>query len=221
MAERTINQPALAWLKKTKLIASVLAAVMSIPSLLAYPTAENDTLSTPLLEFLQKQIGLTPTEIKSLIAARPVAKLLKTKRNDEVAIFGIVRINAPQELFIEKFRDIVAFESGKGIHGVGRFQSPPVLSDVAALQMDLKELKEIPNCKPGNCPIKLSEQAMKSLREKINWSSPKATREAQSVIRQAFVDYIANYQKIGGEALAISNVRKNLMQSARVSSNCC
>jgi len=119
MAERTINQPALAWLKKTKLIASVLAAVMSIPSLLAYPTAENDTLSTPLLEFLQKQIGLTPTEIKSLIAARPVAKLLKTKRNDEVAIFGIVRINAPQELFIEKFRDIVAFESGKGIHGVG------------------------------------------------------------------------------------------------------
>src|SRR3972149_6369190 len=119
MAERTINQPALAWLKKTKLIASVLAAVMAIPSLLAYPTAENDTLSTPLLEFLQKQIGLTPTEIKSLIAARPVAKLLKTKRNDEVAIFGIVRINAPQELFIEKFRDIVAFESGKGIHGVG------------------------------------------------------------------------------------------------------
>lgn len=207
MAKR-LNSQAFAWLTKPKVIASTLVAFFFLPGLSAYPIAEKYTLNTRLREFLQKQIGLTPPEIESVIAARPVSKLLKTKRKDEVAIFGIVRINAPQELFIEKHRDIVAFESGKGVQGVGRFHSPPVLSDVAALQIDNKELKEIPKCKPGNCSIKLSDQVMKSLGEKINWSSPRAAKQAQSVIRQAFVDYVAKYQKIGDEGLAISNDQK-------------
>jgi len=192
------------WLTRMKLLAGALIAVVLVPGLLAHPVPENDILSSPLREYLEKEIGLNKAEMESVISSRPVAKLLKTKTKDEVAIFGIVRIRAPQELFIEKVRDIVAFEGGKGV-SLGRFQSPPVLRDVAALQIDNKELKEIPNCRPGDCTIKLSDRAMQSLREQVDWSSPKATTQAQSLIRKAFVDYVANYQKIGDEALAVYN----------------
>lgn len=202
MAKKSWDRPLGDYRKKMQLIANALIAAVLIHGLIAYPAAEPDTLIGPFREFLEKDIGLTKAEMQSLIAARPVAKLLETNTNDEVAIFGVVRIRASQELFIEKYRNIVAFESGSGVHAAGLFHSPPLPSDVAALQIDNKDLKEIPKCKAGDCAIKLSDRAMRALREQIDWTSPQAGIQAQSMIRQAFVDYLANYQKIGDEALS-------------------
>jgi hypothetical protein len=74
---------------------------------------------------------------------------------------------------------------------------------VAGLQIDQKELKEIPQCKPGNCDIQLSDRAMQSLRQQIDWA-PQAANQAQAVIRRAFADYVATYQKVGDAALAVN-----------------
>ncbi|MCW5967004.1 MAG: hypothetical protein KIT57_00690 [Blastocatellales bacterium] len=196
---------------------AVVAAALVL-GLLAYPAtqpaAQNDAINPPLRAFLEKEIGLTAAETQSVIAGRPVAKLLWTKTEDEVALFGVVRIHAPQELFIQKFRNITAFEGGKGVLGIGRFHSPAVLSDVEALQIDQKDLKEIPQCRPGDCDIKLSDRAMQSLRRQIDWNSPQAATQAQPVIRRAFVDYVANYQKVGDAALAV-NFDQDKPQSIR------
>jgi len=195
------------WLRLTRvrLLASALVAAALVLGLFAYPVTQNDAMNPPLRTFLEKEMGLTAPEMQSVIAGRPVAKLLWTKTEDEVALFGVVRIHVPQDLFIAKFRDIVTFESGKGILGIGRFHSPAALSDVAALQIDQKELKAIPQCEPGDCTIKLSDRAMQSLRQQIDCASPQAVGQAQSVIRRAFVDYVANYQKIGDAALAVND----------------
>lgn len=190
-------------LTRVRLLAITLVMAVLVPGLFAYPATQDDAMNPPLRTFLEKEMGLTAPEMESVIAGRPVAKLLWTKTVDEVALFGVVRIHAPQELFIAEFRDIVAFEGGKGV-SIGRFHSPAALSDVAALQIDLKELKEIPQCKPGDCTIKLSDRAMESLRQQIDWNSPKAAGQAQPVIRRAFVDYVANYQKTGDAALAVN-----------------
>lgn len=197
-----------------RLLASVLAASVFLLCLFAYPAAQNDVLDPPLRTFLEKEMGLTAPEVQAVITGRPVAKLLTTKSDDEVALFGVVRIHAPQELFIAKFRDIVTFESGNGVLGIGRFHSPAVLSDVDGLLIDQKELKEIPQCKPGDCDIKLSDRAMESLRRQIDWSSPQAASRAQAVIRRAFADYVANYQEIGDAALAV-NYDKDKPQAIR------
>lgn len=195
-------------LTRVRLLARAFVAAVFIAGLFAYPatqpTAQNDAMPAPLRAFLEKEMGLTVPEMQSVIAGRPVAKLLWTKTEDEVALFGVVRIYAPQELFIAKFRDITAFESGKGVLSIGRFHSPPVLGDVAALQIDQKDLKEIPRCKPGDCMLKLSDRAMQSLREQIDWSSPQAASQAQPVIRRTFVGYVANYQRVGDAALAVN-----------------
>ena len=193
------------WLTRVKLFACALVAAVLVPGLFADPAIQNDTLVPQLRTFLEKEMGLTASEMQSVVEGQPIAKLLKTETDDEVALFGIVRVQAPQELFIEKFRDIVAFESSSGILGAGRFHSPPILSDVAVLHLDDKELKEIPKCRPGDCMIKLSDLAMQSLRRQIDWTSPQAADQARSVIRQAFVDYVTNYQRIGDATLAVYN----------------
>lgn len=171
-------------------------------------------MPAPLRSFLEKEMGLTAPEMQSVIAGRPVTKLLWTRTDDEVALFGVVRIYAPQEMFISRFRNIAAFESGKGVLGIGRFHTPASMSDVAALQIDQKELKEISQCEPGDCTVKLSDRAMESLRREIDWKSPQAAIQAQPVIRRAFVDYVANYQKTGDAALAV-NFDKEKPQSIR------
>ena len=191
-------------LTRVRLLGGALVVAVLVLRLFAYPATQNDAINPPLRAFLEKEMGLTAPEVQSVIAGRPVAKLLWTKTDDEVALFGIVRIHAPQELFIAKFKDIVAFESGKGVLGIGRFHKPAMLSDVAALQVDHKELKEIPQCNPGDCVLKLSDHAMQDLRKQIDWTSPQAANQAQTVIRRAFVDYVANYQKIGDAALAVN-----------------
>jgi plasmid stabilization system protein ParE len=190
-----------------RLLASALVtAVLGLGSL-AYPVTQSDPMNPPLRAFLEKEMGLSAMEMQSVIDGRPVAKLLGTRTEDEVALFGVVRIHAPQDLFITRFRDITAFESGKGVLGIGRFHSPPTLSDVTALQIDQKDLKEIPRCQPGDCMLKLSDSAMQSLRQQVDWTSPQAANQAQTLIRRAFVDYVANYQKIGDAALAVNNDR--------------
>jgi hypothetical protein len=189
------------------LVSALVAATLVLGSFAhpaTQPAAQNDAMTPQLRAFLEKEMGLTAPEVQSVVAGRPVAKLLWTKTEDEVALFGVVRIYAPQELFIARVRDIVRFESGKGVLGIGRFHSPAALSDVAALQIDQKELKEIPQCKPGDCDIKLSDRAMESLRQQIDWNSPQAAGQAQLVIRRAFVDYVANYQRVGDAALAVN-----------------
>lgn len=201
-------------LTRVRLLASALVAAALVLGIFAYPATQNEAMPPPLRSFLEKDMGLTAPEMQSVIAGRPVAKLLWTKTEDEVALFGVVRIHAAQELFIQKFRDIVAFESGKGVLGIGRFHSPATMSDVAALQIDQRDLKEIPQCKPGDCMLKLSDRAMESLRRQIDWNSPQAATQAQPVIRRAFVDYVANYQKIGDAALAV-NFDRDKPQSIR------
>lgn len=208
MVQSPESQPAWIWPRTTRLIARALMALMFLPGSLAYSATQNEPMNPRLREFLEKEVGLNEAKIKMVIAARPVAKVIKTKTNSEVAIFGIVRIRASQDLLIEQLRDIVNFESGKGVSGVGLFHSPPTLRDVDALKIDEEDLKEIRKCKAGNCAIKLSDRTMSYLKEEIDWNSPKANSNAQSWIRKALVDYVASYQKIGDEALAIYNDQK-------------
>ena len=200
---RTIVTP-IARVKRTRigvLLSSVLVLAFT-QGLFAHTNAA-DVLNPRLREYLEGEIGFTVADLESVIADRPVVKLLKTKTKDEIAILGVVRIRAPQELFIEKLRDIASFENGRGVRGIGRFSSPALVSDVSTLVIDSGELKALPNCRPGNCPIKLSDRAMKTFREQIDWSSPKSSTQAHSVIRKLFTEYITNYQKLGDDALAV------------------
>lgn len=193
--------------KSQSLLITVLVILASacVIDALAALTSTDHAMPGAFQEFLVKKIRLTQQDMQSVFNGRQVAKLLETKTKDEIAILGIVKIHAPQELFIEQFRDIVEFERGAGVHAAALFHSPPTLDDVAALTIDADDLKEISRCKHGDCEVKLSDRAMQILREQVDWKSPQAGAQAQSLIRQAFVDYVARYQKIGDEALFVYN----------------
>src|SRR5512136_1709688 len=89
-------------LTRVRLLARVLVASAAFLCFFAYPATQNDLLGPQLRAFLENEMGLTAPEVQAVIAGRPVAKLLWTETDDEVALFGVVRIHAPQELFIAR-----------------------------------------------------------------------------------------------------------------------
>src|SRR5512139_3500935 len=65
--------------------------------------------------FLQKYLEFTEQELRHAEQGRPVVKALDTKVNREIAIFGIIWINADPGALVARVRDIEQFERGPGV----------------------------------------------------------------------------------------------------------
>ena len=64
--------------------------------------------------FLQRYIGLTPGEIDQAGKGSVVTKVLNTKDQEEVALFGIVAVNAPRDEVTKRVRDLPSFLRSPG-----------------------------------------------------------------------------------------------------------
>jgi len=73
---------------------------------------------------LQIQMNISEANLASLERGEAVTKLLKTRAKKEIAAFGILRVNAPGDLFIEKFRDIADFKKSATVLQIGEFSNP-------------------------------------------------------------------------------------------------
>jgi hypothetical protein len=154
-----------------------------------------------LNSFLLKQIGLNKKEISSIPVGKTIVKALRTKRREEIAIFGIVEMNVPPEYFLQRFRNILEFESGNGILRNGVFSNPPQLSDVSNLTWENDDLEKIRKCSPKDCTARIPGGSVTLFHEKVDWSSDHAIQQANDLMRRLVVEYVTNYQKIGDDAL--------------------
>ena len=85
--------------------------------------AYGQLVSTEFSDFLQRHIGLSKSDLRKVEQGKVVTKALDTKVKSEVAIFGVILIRVPTDLFVQKFRDIEQFKKD--------LKSAPVKSRVA------------------------------------------------------------------------------------------
>jgi hypothetical protein len=147
--------------------------------------------------------GLTDVDVAALVAGRPVTKVLANPTKEEVAVFGAIRIDAPPTRIVELYLDITRFESGPGVLSVGRFSTPPVLSDVASLELPRVDLDDLSNCRVGDCQINLTQEAIERFQQQVGWSSPDARARANQVLREMLLEYVRTYQSRGNDGLAV------------------
>ena len=86
-------------------------------------------------DLLSQKLRFSSADVRALDAGSAVIKSLDTPVREELAHIGAVYFSAPSGRFVERFRDIVRFESGPGIPQIGRFGSPPRLEDLASLTL--------------------------------------------------------------------------------------
>jgi hypothetical protein len=145
--------------------------------------------------------GFSAADLRTLNAGEAVVKALDTPVRQELAHFGVVHIDAPTGLFVDRCGDIERFESGPGVLQIGRFGSPPRLKDLASLTLPAKDVTALARCRPGDCNVKLSAAAMTRFRNQVNWSSPNAALQANEVAREMILDLVHAYQADGNAAL--------------------
>jgi hypothetical protein len=129
-----------------------------------------------------------------------VALLLRTEDQRDVAVFGMVAVQASTS-------DVIA--RAVELHGVvatptspsAAFGDPPAPADVSSVAFDRSEYKALRTCRPGDCDFKLSTSAMRAFNEAVDWSSPNAMAQAQARLRADLLSLVADYRRRGTAAM--------------------
>jgi hypothetical protein len=166
-----------------------------------------------LTTFLKDRIGLSTKDLAEVKRGAVVAKVLRSEPQ-EVAVFGIVRVNAPEDFFLERFRDIESYKKGTSVPQVKKFSTPPRIQDVHQLTVDREDFDSLKNCRVGSCDVKLSAQAIARLHEEIDWDAPDASEQVNELARASLLEYVNRYLTGGNKALTEYSDKKTPLRLA-------
>ncbi len=160
-----------------------------------------------LREFLERRLEIDEKEWNAIQAGKSVVKIRKGGDASETRLMGVVRIEGSPEELVERYRDIVTFESGTDVLQIGRFGEPPRVEDLASLTFDAEDIEDVRKCRPGDCAIKMSAATMDAFGA-IDWDDAKAVEKANQLARTMIVDFLESYHSGGNQALGVLHDKK-------------
>jgi hypothetical protein len=160
-----------------------------------------ETSPSDLQTFLRRQLAVTPLEMASLEKGQIIVKLPKTPETREVAAFAIMRLDVPDDFFIERVRDIVNFKSSENVLQIGKFSDPPRLTDLSGLTLDAADIESARRCQLNSCDMKVSAGFIERFQKDINWSAPNYRDHTAQVLRELMLERVRNYLYQGNISL--------------------
>ena len=147
-----------------------------------------------LRRYLTDQIGYSDRDWRDVLDGRAVAKNLETPEAVDVSIFGAVRVRGRARDLAEQMREIDVLERKLNVIGVGKFNDPPRLSDLDALELLESDVDDLRNCRAGDCELQLSENAMARFAALVDWDSADAPAQATRIYREMIFDTLRTYR---------------------------
>ena len=171
---------------------------MTATALLAVPDAAG---LDPSRAFLTTAFHLSASEMERIDGGQVVSRTLEVKNHRELATLGIVRIKTSPAVYVERLSDIATFKRTDDVLQVGVFSDPPQVRDVAALNIDDGDLKQLRVCQVENCDVRLGADTIELLRRQIDWRTADAPRQANQQMLQMLVDLVGSYRHSGPAAV--------------------
>ncbi len=179
--------------------AAALAAAGAILALHASVAAQSDVSAAQLLG---QRFGFTSAQLAAADAGTPVAVVLPSSVDREIAVAGAVFIHATAARLVSVLQDVERLESGEGFIRTKRLSDPPRLGDFAGFQLPAADVEALRDCRPGRCDVKLGQGGF-DLLAKIDWSAPDTAARVNALARQTSLDYVLAYRKGGNRELAV------------------
>jgi hypothetical protein len=154
-----------------------------------------------LRAYLDRYIHLTERELAALRRGEVVARAIETHDRREIAAFGLARIGAAPEEFIDGVRKLTWLRKSSVIVAAARFSLPPQVADLDGLVVDPQDISALGDCRIGDCDVRLSAEGMRRVQRDIDWRSPQAGKQAASVFKEILVDHARAYLQGGDAAL--------------------
>jgi hypothetical protein len=174
-------------------------AVLAVVLLLHARASELPAIDT----LLAGEFGFDKEQIDEVRRGRPVAVSLPGSIDREILVAGAIRIDAPVEKLLDRFRDIERLESGPGFVQTVRISDPPTPADFAALSLPAADIADLRKCRPGDCRLKLNQHGM-DLLTSIDWKAPDHVATAERRWRQFLFDLLQEYRSRGNAGLGLS-----------------
>jgi hypothetical protein len=179
--------------------AAVLATAAAILALHASVAAQTHESAAQLLG---QRFRFTPSQLAAVEAGTPVAVVLPSSVDREIAVAGAVFVHATGARLVSVLQDVERLESGGGFIRTRKLSNPPRLADFAGFQLPAADVEALRDCRPGRCDVKLSQDGF-DLLAKIDWSAPDAEARVNALARQTSLDYVLAYRKGGNRNLAV------------------
>jgi len=180
---------------------SHVAAVFCIMhGLTVLSNAQAETSNDSFRKFLFDTLGLTAEQTSSLDRREPVVTILRSKKKNEIAVFGIVRLEDLPEVTMQTFRYSLDQRRTQDYKAGGKLSDPPTLDDLTNLTFEDRDLEDLRSCVVGSCKVKLPASMIKTFGTDIDWNAPDHKVQAAKKLKQFLISYALDYLKRGDRA---------------------
>lgn len=178
----------------------IVIALFLLVGLPEIASPENE-LPDSLRVMLAKYMRFTKRDLSAVKSGKVVQKALESNAKSELVFFGIIYVNAPPALLVQRFQDIETFKQGEAVSKVKKISSPPSLADFKELTLEKDEIKELKKCKPAKCSMKLSTEMIDRLHKEANWSAQDHSGKINELYRNMLFEYVQSYLAEGNARL--------------------
>jgi hypothetical protein len=164
----------------------------------------------PNLEtYFRRYVGLNAEQIEALHSGQAVSKTLHSRKPAEIFVFGAVYVNAAPDAYIALANDFDRLRTVPGYLALGRFGTPPQLSDLRGFTFDSDDIESLKKCKPGDCDFQLPEGPMRNIQDAIDWTAPNAADQLNQLLQNMALGRFLAYQQEGNAALGVYNDKEH------------
>ena len=181
----------------TRPIFAAFALLLLMPDSVARTAPQGSSVS----RFLAEQFGLKESDVAAIERRRPVVRTLDTQDGREVATVGVIRLACPPDFYVDQLRQIAAFKRHEAVLQIGTFGAPARAEDAASLTLEPDDVAGLRKCRPGDCAVQLSREALDRFTHGVRWNGVDAPGDANHVMREVLADLANAYRTVGDAAL--------------------
>jgi hypothetical protein len=160
-------------------------------------------------KILQEKAAFEQADFAALKLNQPVVRLSPVADKREVAVSGVVNIQANAEDFLRTYREALTRRNNAAILEIGSFGKEPALTDLQSLTIEPRDIEDLKECVVGDCQVKLSAPMIERFRKEINWQAPDYQLNVINLFKQMLLDYVRDYRSRGEVALIEYNDKRD------------
>lgn len=157
---------------------------------------------------------LSEAEVAAMEKGELVVKRVKAANDQDVAVFGIVKIAELRPITMADFRESFSQRGNREMEGKGRFSDPPNISDLSKLELEDRDFDELRKCRIGDCDINMSATWIRRFGTEIDWNAPDHRERATELFRAMVLEYASEYAAKGASSLGKNVNRKEPLDLA-------
>jgi len=185
-------------------------AVVIVAAVAGQASAEG---APPDLGTIAKEVGFSDSDVARIHSGEPVARILPRPDNAEAFMSGMVRIEANENALVDLIRRMESLRGDGRTLQTGPFSTPPCLDDLAALEFETQDFKDLRKCAVADCEMQMDRSTIE-LAKCIDWAARDSQAQASRVLKEGLLARVQAYLHAGSLPVYENNARPEPVASA-------